>query len=67
MALIKRTVVGANADEKSAILYQDSPNEQDIPNVARSAYFTTANTALPIGACVRQNAAGVARVGHGHL
>ena len=35
MALVKRTVIGANADKKSAILYHDSPNEQDIPHVAR--------------------------------
>ena len=35
MAQVKRTVIGANAEKKSAILYHDSPNEQDIPNVAR--------------------------------
>jgi hypothetical protein len=31
MALLKRTVIGANADKKSAILYHDSPNGQGIP------------------------------------
>jgi hypothetical protein len=47
MALIKRTVIGANADKKSAILYRDSPNEQDIPNVARRSTLWAA-TELPI-------------------
>jgi hypothetical protein len=35
MALVKRTVIGANAEKESAIPYHDSPNEQDIPNVDR--------------------------------
>ena len=47
MALVKRTVIGANADKKSAILYHDSPNEQDIPNVARRSTLWAA-TELPI-------------------
>ena len=47
MALVKRTVIGPNADRKSAILYRDSPNEQDIPNVARRSTLWAA-TELPI-------------------
>ena len=47
MALVKRTVIGANAEKKSAILYHDSPNEQDIPNVARRSTLWAA-TELPI-------------------
>jgi mannose-6-phosphate isomerase-like protein (cupin superfamily) len=47
MALVKRTVIGANADKKSAILYHDSSNEQDIPNVARRSTLWAA-TELPI-------------------
>ena len=47
MAQVKRTVIGANAEKKSAILYHDSPNEQDIPNVARRS-TSWAATALPI-------------------
>jgi hypothetical protein len=31
MALIKRTVIGANADKKSAILYHDSPKPAGYP------------------------------------
>ena len=52
MALIKRTVVGANADKKSAILYHDSPNEQDIPNVARRGTLW-ATTELPINNSIK--------------
>jgi mannose-6-phosphate isomerase-like protein (cupin superfamily) len=47
MALVKRTVIGPNADGKSAILYRDSPNEQDIPNVARRSTLWAAME-LPI-------------------
>ena len=47
MALVKRTVIGANAEKKSAILYHDSPNEQDIPNVARRSTLWAAME-LPI-------------------
>jgi hypothetical protein len=47
MALVKRTVIGANAEKKSAILYHDSPNEQHIPNVARRSTLWAA-TELPI-------------------
>jgi len=47
MAQVKRTVIGANAEKKSAILYHDSPNEQDIPNVARRSTLWAA-TELPI-------------------
>ena len=47
MALVKRTVVGANADSQSTILYHDSPNEQDISNVARRSTLW-ATTELPI-------------------
>ena len=47
MALVKRTVIGPNADGKSAILYRDSPNEQDIPNLARRSTLWAA-TELPI-------------------
>jgi hypothetical protein len=47
MALAKRTVIGPNADGKSAILYRDSPNEQDITNVARRSTLWAA-TELPI-------------------
>ena len=46
MPLVKRTVIGPNADGKSAILYHDSPNEQDIPNVARRSTLRAA-TELP--------------------
>src|ERR1700746_1208653 len=52
MALVKRTVIGANADKKSAILYHDSPNEQDIPNVARRSTLW-ATTELPIDNSIR--------------
>jgi mannose-6-phosphate isomerase-like protein (cupin superfamily) len=47
MALVKRTVIGANAEKKSAILYHDSPNKQDIPNVARRSTLWAAME-LPI-------------------
>jgi mannose-6-phosphate isomerase-like protein (cupin superfamily) len=47
MALARRTVIGANADKKSAILYHDSPNEQYIPNVARRSTLWAA-TELPV-------------------
>ena len=47
MTLAKRTVIGPNADKKSAILYRDSPNEQDVPNVARRSTLWAA-TELPI-------------------
>src|ERR1700732_3392053 len=47
MPLAKRTVIGANADKKSAILYRDLPNEQDIPNVAHRSTLWAA-TELPI-------------------
>ena len=40
------TVTGPNAEKKSAILYHDSPNEQDIPNVARRSTLRAA-TELP--------------------
>src|SRR5580693_2302757 len=52
MALVKRTVIGANADKKSAMLYHDSPNEQDIPNVARRTTLWAA-TELPIDNAIR--------------
>jgi hypothetical protein len=52
MALVKRTVIGANADKKSAILYHDSPNEQDIPNVARRSTLW-AITELPVDNAIR--------------
>jgi mannose-6-phosphate isomerase-like protein (cupin superfamily) len=47
MALVKRTVIGPNADGKSAIVYRDSPNEQDTPNVSRRSTLWAA-TELPI-------------------
>jgi len=47
MALVKRTVIGPNAEKKSAILYHDSPNEQETPNLARRSTLWAA-TALPI-------------------
>ncbi len=47
MALVNRTVIGPNADKMSAILYHDSLNEQDIPNVARRSTLW-ATTELPI-------------------
>jgi len=52
MALVKRTVIGANADKKSAILYHDSPNEQDIPNVVRRSTLW-ATTELPINNSIK--------------
>jgi mannose-6-phosphate isomerase-like protein (cupin superfamily) len=52
MALIRRTVIGANADGKSAILYFDSSNQQDIPNVARRSTLWAA-TELPIDNSVK--------------
>jgi mannose-6-phosphate isomerase-like protein (cupin superfamily) len=52
MVLVKRTVIGPNADGKSAILYRDSPNEQDIPNVARRSTLWAA-TELPIDNAIR--------------
>ncbi len=47
MALVKRTVIGANGEKKGAILYHDSVNEQDIPNVARRSTLW-ATTELPV-------------------
>src|SRR5258708_22377563 len=47
MALVNRTVIGQNGDKMSAILYHDSLNEQDIPNVARRSTLW-ATTELPI-------------------
>ena len=52
MALVKRTVMGPNADGKSAILYRDSPNEQDVPNVVRRTTLWAA-TELPIDNAIR--------------
>jgi hypothetical protein len=52
MALVKRTVMGLNADGKSAILYRDSPNEQDVPNVVRRSTLWAA-TELPIDNAIR--------------
>ena len=52
MALVKRTVIGANAEKKSAILYRDSPNEQDIPNVSRRSTLWAA-TELAIDNAIR--------------
>lgn len=52
MPLAKRIVIGANADKKSAILYHDSPNEQDIPNVARRSTLW-ATTELPINNSIK--------------
>ena len=47
MALVKRSVMGPNADGKSAILYRDTPNEQDVPNVVRRSTLWAAME-LPI-------------------
>jgi len=47
MALIKRTVIGANSDKKSAVLYQDSTNEQDTPGVVRRSTLW-ASAELPV-------------------
>ena len=47
MAIVKRSVMGRNAEGKSAILYCDSPNEQDVPNVVRRTTLW-ATTELPI-------------------
>jgi len=52
MALVKRTVIGPNADGKSAILYRDSLNEEDIPNVVRRSTLWAA-TELPIDNAIR--------------
>jgi hypothetical protein len=52
MAQVKRTVIAANAEKKSAIIYHDSPNAQDIPNVARRSTLWAA-TELPIDNAIR--------------
>ena len=52
MALAKRIVMGPNVDAKSAVLYRDSPNEQDVPNVVRRTTLWAA-TELPIDNAIR--------------
>lgn len=47
MALIRRTVIGANSDKKSAVLYQDSSNEQDSQGVVRRSTLW-ASIELPV-------------------
>ena len=52
MALVKRTVIGPNAEKKSAILYRDSVNQQDIPNVAWRSTLS-ATTELPVDNAIK--------------
>ena len=52
MALIKRTVIGANSDKKSAILYHDSTNEQDSAGVVRRSTLW-ASAELPINNSIK--------------
>ena len=52
MALIKRTVIGANSDKKSAVLYQDSSNEQDSQGVVRRSTLW-ASMELPVNNSIK--------------
>jgi mannose-6-phosphate isomerase-like protein (cupin superfamily) len=52
MSLVKRAVMGPNADGRSAILYCDSPNEHDTPNVVRRSTLWAAME-LPIDNAIR--------------